>query len=204
MFTCTRCKRELDDGAFSPDRRRASGVQSRCKACCSEVERAKNASLPSVIRRNILRDLAARGLSRCISCEKDWPATTEFFHPHTGAKSGLQPRCKECLNAERRSDSARSRGREKVKTNYHRARRAKNAAAWRGRNPDILRAYTAVKVAIRAGRLKRLPCERCGSEPAEAHHHHGYDREHWLDVQWLCKQCHEDDHRLGSKIVNEA
>jgi hypothetical protein len=61
---------------------------------------------------------------------------------------------------------------------------------------DDLRAYrakarAAANHAIRDGRLTRLPCLKCGRIPAEAHHHHGYDRAHWLDVIFLCEEHHE-------------
>lgn len=40
--------------------------------------------------------------------------------------------------------------------------------------------------------------QECGLSPAtvngrnrvEAHHHKGYDEDHWLDVVWLCRSCH--------------
>jgi hypothetical protein len=75
-------------------------------------------------------------------------------------------------------------------------------------------AYNAVQRALRSGRLVRpYVCEDCGQvdtkhgregpgqpmvpvgwwEPV-AHHHHGYDREHALDVVWLCLFCHSRVH----------
>lgn len=57
-----------------------------------------------------------------------------------------------------------------------------------GRNR--LSAGNAVYQAIKSGRLKRMPCEVCGESKSEAHHHNGYDKEHWLDVQWLCRKHH--------------
>ena len=60
-----------------------------------------------------------------------------------------------------------------------------------------------VRNAIRNGRLVRSDnCELCGSldngsyrSYIEAHHHKGYDREHWLDVIWLCTTCHKKEER---------
>lgn len=44
--------------------------------------------------------------------------------------------------------------------------------------------------AIRAGKLKRLPCEVCGDPKSEAHHHRGY--EYPLEVQFLCRLHHNE------------
>lgn len=38
-------------------------------------------------------------------------------------------------------------------------------------------------------------CEQCGRRRRlEAHHWRGYAKEHWLDVQWLCRSCHKLEH----------
>lgn len=50
--------------------------------------------------------------------------------------------------------------------------------------PDRHRAQLAVAVALRDGRLEKLPCEVCGAaESVEAHHD---DLSAPLDVRWLC------------------
>lgn len=54
-------------------------------------------------------------------------------------------------------------------------------------------AHNAVTRAIETGRLVPLPCI-CGATPTEAHHWHGYDKEHWLDVVWLCRPHHRQAH----------
>ena len=50
--------------------------------------------------------------------------------------------------------------------------------------------------AIKSGKLiKPLNCEICGLEkPLEAHH---TDYSKYLEVQWLCKTCHENTHHLN-------
>lgn len=54
-------------------------------------------------------------------------------------------------------------------------------------------ARRAVATAIRTGDLERQPCLVCG-QPGEAHHHLGYEPEHWLDVEWLCRTHHKARH----------
>lgn len=68
--------------------------------------------------------------------------------------------------------------------------------ASRRRHPDRVNARTAVNRAVRAGRLLREPCRRCGASAAQAHHHNGYGVEHRLDVTWLCRTHHGEAHRV--------
>lgn len=53
-------------------------------------------------------------------------------------------------------------------------------------------ARVAVFRAIRRGELVREPCEKCGVEPADAHHD---DYSKQLDVRWLCRTHHGIEHR---------
>lgn len=57
------------------------------------------------------------------------------------------------------------------------------------------KARDAVKYAVRVGKIQRPEiCSDCKQPPStgwiEAHHHCGYQRQHWLDVVWLCSLCH--------------
>lgn len=59
------------------------------------------------------------------------------------------------------------------------------------RYPERVRARALVNDAIKAGKLKRLPCHECGA--AESHaHHEDYSRP--LKVKWLCRPCHRKHH----------
>lgn len=60
------------------------------------------------------------------------------------------------------------------------------------------RARQRFHYAVRSGKMKRPDtCERCGfmsSNPRDIHgHHHDYDKP--LDVEWLCRPCHQKHHR---------
>lgn len=61
---------------------------------------------------------------------------------------------------------------------------------YRLRNKIKVRARKKVEQAIMAGKLKKLPCEKCGKN-AEAHHP---DYSKPLVVQWLCKEHHVLEH----------
>jgi hypothetical protein len=37
-------------------------------------------------------------------------------------------------------------------------------------------------------------CCVCGDKNTIGHHYLGYDREHWLDIKWLCDKHHIQEH----------
>lgn len=68
----------------------------------------------------------------------------------------------------------------------------KNGKAYldKGDNRKKHNARQFVRWKVQKGDLKKLPCAVCGNSDVEAHHHKGYDREHRLDVIWLCVDHH--------------
>lgn len=66
----------------------------------------------------------------------------------------------------------------------------------RDKDPDRLRAYWAVRRALKAGTLIRSgKCDKCGaSGKTEYHHFNGYSWEHRLTVAELCPTCHHSHH----------
>lgn len=59
-------------------------------------------------------------------------------------------------------------------------------------NPLHIRARRLVKRAIKSGALIKKPCVRCGNKKVEAHH---TDYSKPLDVVWLCRPHHLEEHR---------
>lgn len=57
--------------------------------------------------------------------------------------------------------------------------------------PEKYIAHTTANNAIKSGKLKRMPCEKCNKIKVEAHHD---DYSKPLDVRWLCKRCHDHHH----------
>lgn len=55
--------------------------------------------------------------------------------------------------------------------------------------------------------VKSTSCSKCGetveSKRLDGHHHNGYDETHWLDVVWLCKNCHGIEHGYAFNITDE-
>lgn len=64
-------------------------------------------------------------------------------------------------------------------------------------NPLKYKAKTAANNAVRDGRLERKTyCEHCQTTEANIQkHHHSYEEEFWLDVIFLCTQCHGKEHK---------
>jgi hypothetical protein len=68
---------------------------------------------------------------------------------------------------------------------------------WKGWKRERARPRSAVRRAIESGKLIRPdkcsldePLDDYHSGRIEAHHNRGFDKEHWLDVIFLCHRCH--------------
>jgi hypothetical protein len=94
----------------------------------------------------------------------------------------------------------------------NKTRKALTTKMWAKRNPDKVRgiqkryqernplkvqARSAVAIRWTSDPLFRKPCQNCGKKKSEAHHHKGYQKKHWLDVQWLCRKCHQKTHQVN-------
>lgn len=69
-----------------------------------------------------------------------------------------------------------------------------------GANPKKNTAHGKVKTAIKNGELERPEsCTHCGAHSNDVGtiqaHHTSYEREHWLDVVFVCPPCHYDVHQ---------
>lgn len=127
----------------------------------------------------------------CFRCGKTKPLSEFYRHPNMA--DGHLGKCKVCTREDvrvHRRDHDHVREADKVRnsTPERRAHNRRTADAWRKRRPDAYRAQTAVSNAVRDGRLKREPCETCGTEEDVHGHHEDYARP--LDVTWLCARHH--------------
>lgn len=153
-------------------------------------------------------------MKKCRTCREKLPP--EQFYRQVGNTDGLMGTCKECVKARVRAYRAnnlkrvreydRERGglphrKDRVRQNYHRRvstkeGREKEWARVREealRHPEQRKARVAVGNAIRDGRLKVQPCERCGYGIGVNAHHEDYSKP--LEVVWLCRPCHGVRHR---------
>jgi hypothetical protein len=86
-------------------------------------------------------------------------------------------------------------GRAPFPPGYERERKAR----WRAAHPDKARrlreANHAIEMAVVRGILVRPSCcEKCGVTCTPEGHHKEYSRAGWLDVNWLCRECHSLTH----------
>lgn len=140
----------------------------------------------------------------CADCDLKRQRTREWARSEEGRAYHRAYKQTDRYKAQQAAYAASGRGRDlkiAAKKRYHqsekgRAARQRDDAARRAREADRekLAARKAVHKAKVAGRLAvpeacQGPCARPGL-PLEAHHHHGYAREHRLDVVFLCRDCH--------------
>lgn len=64
---------------------------------------------------------------------------------------------------------------------------------WVDEHPEKRKAINAANNAVRDGKLKREPCEGCGTEVNVCKHHDDYNKP--LEVRWLCSKCHHAHHK---------
>jgi hypothetical protein len=71
-------------------------------------------------------------------------------------------------------------------------RKETSQSRWNDQNPQARWAHAALESAIRRGLIEREPCEVCGAEPTDGHHE---DYSKPMDVAWLCRLHHRQEHR---------
>ena len=170
---CMKCGEFKPSSAFNKNGKFSDGrvrLRAICKVCGS---------------RRKLKETAPE--KRCKDCGQVKPIS-EF------QENGLRPYCRPCNN-ERVYAHQRDNGRKKHTEGSMRWYRKK----W-DNDPEFrvkVRAYRAVKEARGRGLPKPDRCEKCDASDTKlnAHHHKGYDKEHWLDVVWLCARCHAAAHK---------
>lgn len=61
-----------------------------------------------------------------------------------------------------------------------------------------MKARRKVRTELEAGRMHRMPCEKCGSTSRVNAHHDDYSSP--LSVRWLCHEHHLEHHRAAAQI----
>lgn len=120
-------------------------------------------------------------LKTCTGCHKEKPFS-EFYWMQYLKHPRFCTRCKECEHKKvyrwQKANSFKQNHRIKFDSDPEYRKRK--------------RARAKVNYEIWAGKItKPKNCEVCGSNGLmTAHHYLGYERDHWLDIQWLCRECH--------------
>jgi len=150
---------------------------------------------------------------KCFKCGKIKPLTDFYKHPRMA--DGRVNKCKECnkkdvqdnyqVNIEHFREYDRGRlnllHRIKMREDYAKTEqglasgnRAKKA--WINRNPEKREAHTILEYAVKSGKIKKLPCEVCGSIKRIHGHHNDYNKP--LEVIWLCPKHHKEYHKTNA------
>lgn len=127
---------------------------------------------------------------------------------------GVNTLCKEChkkrvrenraakadyyvqYDADRFQNDPRVKARHKRyrETDAGKASVSKAKAKWITDNPDKRAAHVILNNAVRDGRVSKPDtCSKCKSGGRIDGHHHDYALP--LDVTWLCRQCHVNEHK---------
>ena len=159
----------------------------------------------------------------CFKCGESKPYSEFYKHPKMA--DGHLGKCKECtkkdstsrrnnkLDEVREYDRNRPNAYERgLKSSESVKQRRKEDDAYRekvnltkARNrekfPGKTKARNALSNAIRDEKVHRpSTCSACNASCTPHGHHWSYEEEHWLDVRWLCTECHGREHKRLNKL----
>lgn len=132
----------------------------------------------------MLEALEATGRDRriCSDCKRSMPISEFYLRSD---KTGPRGACKECHRKNVRQYQEDNPDKRRL---WDRARKRK-----RNEPKEKYSARQAVFRAINAGELSRpSSCELCGAGGVIEGHHEDYSKQ--LEVIWLCKRCHYNQH----------
>ncbi|HEX6827210.1 MAG TPA: hypothetical protein VF077_12905 [Nitrospiraceae bacterium] len=164
----------------------------QCKTCKKKVRDERLAANPLCSRCGEQPHIPCNDwCARCIRVSK---GGNEVLVRQPKRKADLHLCCT-CHKAPRLEYSRQCQECKNESTRKWNARHIRSRVA----TPEERKKYNARRLVaynVAAGKIQKKPCEVCGSELSEAHHHKGYEKEHALDVVWLCKTHHVARHRL--------
>lgn len=147
-------------------------------------------------------------LKVCSKCLQ--PKELTEFNRDARQKDGHRPDCKQCRREKQaqyrnqpdfkernRINGLEFRRRDRAKPVEERSFRKHSATTrneWRHRNPGSASAHNAVYLAVQEGTIRPVTdffCVHCGQPAQEYHHHLGYERQNWLNVEPVCQSCHK-------------
>lgn len=171
MKSCSKCGEEKSLEEFYRAKSASDGRQSWCKDCHRVQSREWKQDNPE----------------RYKKCEK----LRREANPQRMAEIAKRSRTK-------RRDKAVAELKQWRQRNPVRKKELEKRA--RERHPQKARAHQAINNAVMRGKIvKPAACEECEgliADPCELHaHHEDYARP--LDVEWLCRDCHNQRHRVS-------
>lgn len=118
--------------------------------------------------------------------------------------------CKKCVHKEyleRYADEERRKSLNGSSSKWKRnnpERHAELNQEYRKKYPEKIVAHNRLGYAVRSGKVKKLPCEVCGTTERVHGHHISYKPEDWYNVRWLCFRCHKFEHAPPEYLSNSG
>lgn len=135
-------------------------------------------------------------MKTCTTCKKQKPVSD--FNKRALSSDGYKSYCRECQRNMSNNYYHNGKGKSNKQDYYikHRDQLLPKLRLKGGKqkyNPEKAPARIAVYRAVKSGKLsKPAICSECGiSCTPQAHHKNGYSKDHYLDIDWLCRNCHE-------------
>jgi len=151
-------------------------------------------------------------MKSCYTCSEIKPLSE--YHKKKSSIDGVASVCKTCRNKQLRAWRQTNKGKECIrkqnnkpssilsrekysKTKIGKTAQRKGEQAYKLRNENKRKAKAKVNNALITGKISKVDtCEMCGnSEFKTEAHHWSYNEEHWLNVLWVCRKCHNNIHK---------
>lgn len=158
--------------------------------------------------------MPAPAYKRCSTCGERKPL--DEFHRHKGTRDGRNSVCKPCaikratawnrdhpsrraeiVKQEQKRHPERMAAQRKRHRERHRAKFVEHRKRHEARHPEKTQARRKLEDAVQKGYVSKPDiCSRClGQVPAVDLHGHHHDYSKPLDVEWLCRVCHNAEHQ---------
>ncbi|AHJ87214.1 hypothetical protein BCP8-2_176 [Bacillus phage BCP8-2] len=173
MKICTKCTEEKHDDEFAKQKRKDGTyrLSSQCKKCLSDYKK-------SHYNKNKDKYLDKSKKQR----ERDPEGTKEYNKKYHQANKEKHNEQMKVYSQTEEGKLARQRAQDKY-------RKSDQYKLKQNARKKVLRALESGKL------VKPLVCESCKEERSLEGHHEDYNKP--LEVKWLCKECHENEHHLN-------
>lgn len=209
---CTACKTWKSAESFGVRKdvyaqRTGNVLWAKCRECLAEIaaQHRQTKTYKERYAERRQKTPSREGFKVCGHCKQEVPR--KMFSKSPASVDLLQSWCRTCSSARKREryhTDAEYRAQVQAlqrasKKKRYRESAEHRAALQREKRSLMGRARQAVHTAVQnKGLSKPDKCQLCGhpgtGREIQGHHHLGYEREHWLDVIWLCIPCHSEAH----------
>ena len=177
MKICARCKIGKDESGFSKAKSRKDGLNPYCKMCKSLESKRYNKD----------------NREKCNEKLKKWrsknPEKSKVYSKVDREKNHDK------IVARRATKESREKIR-KLSAEWHKKNKIRaneNNRIWKSKNYLKVSAQRKIKNELKRGRMIRpKQCEKCLKDCKPDGHHRDYNKP--LEVMWLCKICHSNEH----------